>query len=44
MAWRNDDIFPGEWVGTEHELELKKELNIGDKARVIIDFLNAAHS
>ena len=31
------DIFPGEWVGTEHELELEKELNTGDTALVIVD-------
>ena len=37
MAWRNDDIFPGEWVGTEHELEREKELNVGDRAKVIVD-------
>ena len=37
MAWRNNDIFPGEWVGTEHELELEKELNVGDRAKVIVD-------
>lgn len=30
-------IFPGEWVGTEHEFELGKKLNIGDKAKVIVD-------
>lgn len=35
--WRSTDIFPGEWVGTEHEAELEKELNIGDKAKVIVD-------
>lgn len=35
--WRNTDIFPGEWIGTEYELEFEKELNIGDKAMVIID-------
>ena len=34
---RTTDIFPGEWVGTEYELELKKKLNIGDRAKVIID-------
>lgn len=31
------DIFPGEWVGTEHESEADKELEIGDKAKVIVD-------
>ena len=31
------DIFPGEWVGTEHESELKKELETGDRAKVIVD-------
>lgn len=31
------DIFPGEWIGTEHEAELEKELEIGDKAEIIVD-------
>lgn len=35
--WRNTDLFPGEWVGTEHELEKEKELKVGDKAKVILD-------
>lgn len=34
---RHLDIFPGEWIGTKHEKELKKELEIGDNAKVIID-------
>lgn len=37
MWKRHLDIFPGEWVGTDHEEELKKELEIGDYAKVIID-------
>lgn len=37
MWKRNLDIFPGEWFGTEHEKELKKELEIGDYAKVIVD-------
>ena len=36
MWKRHLDIFPGEWVGTDHEEELKKELEIGDYAKVII--------
>lgn len=32
------DIYPGEWVGAlEHQNELEKELEIGDKAKVIVD-------
>lgn len=31
------DIFPREWTGTEHESETEKELEIGDKAKVIVD-------
>ena len=34
---RSEDVFPGEWVGTEHELEKQRFLNIGDKAKVITD-------
>lgn len=37
MWKRHLDIFPGEWFGTEHEEELKKELEIGDYAKVIVD-------
>lgn len=37
MWKRNLDIFPGEWFGTEHEEELKKELEIGDYVKVIVD-------
>lgn len=37
MWKRSLNIFPGEWVGTEHESETRKELNIGDKAKVIVD-------
>lgn len=37
MWKRSSDIFPGEWVGTEYESEAGKELNIGDKAKVIVD-------
>ena len=37
MWKRTCDIFPGEWVGTIHELELMKELEIGDKAKVIVN-------
>lgn len=37
MWKRSSDIFPGEWVGTVHEFETEKELNIGDKAKIIID-------
>lgn len=37
MWKRNSDIFPGEWVGTYHEKELEKELEIGDRAKVIVD-------
>ena len=38
MWKRNSDIFPGEWVGTYHEKELEKELEIGDHAKVIVNF------
>lgn len=31
------DIFPGEWIGTEHEKELDKELEIGDYAKVVVN-------
>ena len=31
------DIFSGEWIGTEHENEIKKELETGDCAKVIVD-------
>lgn len=31
------DIFPGEWFGTEHEKELKCELEIDDYAKVVVD-------
>ena len=31
------DIFPSEWVGTNHEKELDKELEIGDYAKVVVD-------
>ena len=31
------DIFPGEWIGTIHEKELEKELEIGDYVKVIVD-------
>lgn len=34
---RRLDIFPGEWIGTAHEKELEKELEIGDYAKVIVD-------
>lgn len=37
MWKRQLDVFPVEWDGTEHELEQEKELNIGDKAKVIVD-------
>lgn len=37
MWKRHLDIFPSEWFGTEHEEELKKELEIGDYAKVIVD-------
>ena len=37
MWKRHLDIFPGKWVGTNHEKELKKELEIGDYAKVIVD-------
>lgn len=37
MWKRVNDVFPGEWIGTEHEKELMKELEIGDSAKVIID-------
>ena len=37
MWKRHLDIFPGEWFGMEHEEELKKELEIGDYAKVIVD-------
>lgn len=38
LMWKNAlDIFPGEWNGTEHEAELKKELNVDDTALVVID-------
>lgn len=37
MWKRMSDIFPGEWVGTEHELEATKELEIGDRCKVIVD-------
>ena len=37
MWRRNLDIFPGEWVGTEHEREKDIELEIGDYAKVIVD-------
>ena len=40
MWKRHLDIFPGEWFGTEHENELKKELEIGDYAKVIVDSLS----
>lgn len=37
--WRNAlDIFPGDWIETEHEEELSEEIQIGDRALVIIDF------
>ena len=38
MWKRSCDIFPGEWVGTVHELETELELNVGDKATVIVDY------
>lgn len=31
------DVFPSEWVGTYHEKELGKALNVGDKVRVVVD-------
>lgn len=34
---RSLDIFPSEWVGTDHEKELGKELEINDYAKVIVD-------
>ncbi len=37
MWKRHLDIFPNEWVGTEYEVEKEKELNVGDKAVVIVD-------
>lgn len=36
--WKNTlDVFPGEWVGTDHEKEITKELVIGDMALVAVD-------
>ena len=32
------DVFPSEWIGTDHEKELDKELNINEFAEVIVDF------
>ena len=37
MWKRNSDVFPSEWVGTSHEEEFEKELEIGDRAKVIVD-------
>lgn len=37
MWKRSLDIFPGEWARTEHEPETEKELEIGDKAKVVVD-------
>lgn len=37
MWKRSLDIFPGEWVGTEHEREKDIELEIGDYVKVIVD-------
>jgi hypothetical protein len=38
MTWKRTlDIFPSEWNGTQHEDELNKELEIMDKAKVILD-------
>ena len=37
MWKRTLDIFPGEWIGSIHEKELEKELEIGDYAKVIVD-------
>lgn len=34
---RSLDIFPSEWVGTDHEKELERELEIGDCAKVVVD-------
>lgn len=31
------DVFPGEWIGTEHEKECEKELELGDYAKVIVN-------
>ena len=37
MWKRTCDILPGEWVGTEHELETRKELNIGNQVKIVVD-------
>ena len=37
MWKRTCDIFPGEWVDTEREFETELELNIGDKAKIIVN-------
>lgn len=31
------NLFPNEWIGTDHEKELNKELNINEFAEVIVD-------
>ena len=31
------DVFPGEWVGTYHEKEIGKTVDIGDKVKVIVE-------
>lgn len=36
-AWREKDIFPGEWVGTDHEKELSKRIELNDNAKVVVD-------
>lgn len=37
MRKRQLDIFPGEWIGSDHENELEKELEVGDYAKVIVN-------
>lgn len=37
MWKRTLDIFPGEWVGTDQEEELSREVEIGDKVKIIVD-------
>jgi ribosomal protein L21E len=38
MTWKRTlDIFPSEWNETQHENELNKELELGDKAKIIVD-------